>query len=156
MSVFFGHTVGRMQDELSRPDETAVIILKGHLLVEEHLNRIIDVGLPHPEKLEKERFRYVQLLQIVRSVAPADHPMFDLIVHLNSLRNHLAHSLAGEKRRRKVEEFLRKFLELHPPAASVSIVESGIEANAVACAIGYCLGFLAALEETLVAKSGDT
>lgn len=153
MSVFFGHTVGRMHDEFARPDDTAVIILKGHLLVEEHLGRILDVGLPHPERIEKERFRYLQLLHIVRSLAPQDHPAFDLIITLNALRNHLAHSLAADKRRQKVQQFLDQFLALGPPAESIAIVKGGVEVNAVACAIGFCLGFLAAFEEALAEGS---
>jgi len=150
MSVFFGYTVPRIVDELGEPDETVTVILKGHLLTEEHLNRILSLQLLYPGELDRSRFSFSQRLCLVRALEPTQHAIWNLVGEVNSLRNQLAHSLARDQRARRIGRFLEHYVTLDPNPESADIVRSMSEASAVSRAIGFCLGFLAAYEEAIM------
>src|SRR4051794_39815368 len=106
MKIFFDYTAPRIAEELGEPDETVSVILKGHLLTEEHLNRILSLQFLHPEELSRARFTFAHRLCLVRAQEPTQHALWDLIGEVNSLRNKLAHSLSRDERAKKVGHFL--------------------------------------------------
>lgn len=149
MSVFWKHTMPRIVEELAEPDDTATVVIKWHLLVEEHLNRLLDLQLPRPQELDKARFTFHQRLHLVKALAISDHPAWPLIESLNALRNKLAHSLSQEERSLKVRKFLDQYLALDPNPESAKLVDQLPEASAISRAGGFCVGILAAYEEAM-------
>lgn len=131
-------------------DELTQTVLKGHLLVERTLDSILDVVLFHPDHLETARLSFNQKLQIARSLALRKDQLsiWSLVSSINSLRNELAHNLAGEKRQRKVEILKRVYLEEAGPKLGVE--QQGQPDHIIAAhACALCIGFLATLEEDL-------
>jgi hypothetical protein len=155
VSVFYRHTVPRITDELASPDETVMVILKGHLLVEEHLNRILCLQLSRPAEIEKAGLKFSQRLHLVKALATADRPFWDLIGSLNSLRNQLAHSLARETRANRIQVFLKQYFALDKSPEAAEIIQNAPEHVALARGIGFCLGLLAGYEEDIAGESGQ-
>lgn len=150
MSVLHGHTMPRILQELSTSDEAVMVILKGHLLVEEHLNRILYTQLNRPEEIDKAGLKFSQRLHLVKALATTDFaefPAWDLISALNALRNQLAHSLSAEARTAKIRAFLGKGLALDRTREGTSIIREAPEQIALSRVIGICLGLLASYEE---------
>ena len=76
-------------------DDEVAVILKGHLLVEYLINKIIEQKHATPDKiLEKSRnFTFSKKLHLVHSMGLLPHYLFENINRINRLRNKLAHSL---------------------------------------------------------------
>jgi hypothetical protein len=86
-------------------DDPALIILKGHLVIEERITAVIEKFVFHPEHLEKARLSFAQKVAVARclSLDQSGNSVWELIEKLNSLRNKLSHSLDGEPRAKAME-----------------------------------------------------
>lgn len=158
MSILYEHTMPRILEELYASDETVMVILKGHLLVEEHLNRILSTQLSRPEEIDKAGLKFSQRLQLVKALATiefADFPAWDLISSLNSLRNQLAHSLSTDARTTKIRAFLERGLVLDRTPEGTAMIREAPEHIAISRVIGLCLGLLAAYEEEVSGVTSD-
>jgi len=91
---------GKLLDNLT---DGTLLVLKGHLLIEEILYNEVSARLAHPEFLDKANLRFYQLLHLARAIfelPTADEKrnkridiMWDGIEALNTLRNRLSHRL---------------------------------------------------------------
>jgi len=81
-------------------DKVALMVLKGHLVIEEKITAAIEKFVFHPEQMEEGRLTFAHKLALARSMSmdESKNTMWDLIAKLNTLRNKLAHSLKGEPR----------------------------------------------------------
>ncbi|GAB2582573.1 hypothetical protein [Nitrincola alkalisediminis] len=98
--VFAEHMPGKEQTELC--------ILKGHLLVEETLNRIIKKRLAAPTYIAEARLEFSQKLALARSLLvlnEEDRWVWDGVRKLNETRNRLAHRLVDSGINDKVTDF---------------------------------------------------
>jgi hypothetical protein len=85
-----------------------LILLKGHLLVEELLRGNIDRRLPNPSSFEHNRFSFAQALILCRALASPKLKSwgFDAAEKLNNVRNEVAHELESSDLKRKLEIFV--------------------------------------------------
>jgi hypothetical protein len=58
-----------MFEHLVHTDETALVVLKGHLLIEESLEAIISDYVLHPEFVEKARLGFEKKMYLARSIS---------------------------------------------------------------------------------------
>ena len=91
--------VFRYDKHMPDTDDLSLIVLKGHLLIEEMLIDLRDKLLPHAEYLDSVNINFNQLLHIIRSAIKSkhDHKSWDLIADFNRLRNKLVHNLEPPK-----------------------------------------------------------
>src|SRR5713226_4113578 len=104
----------RYDKHMPETDDLILIVLKGHLLVEEQLVDLANWALPHPEYLPE--FMFHKLAHVVRTVVPqrSDDPSWELILKLNSLRNDLAHKLESSKRQATLTELFKIHEQVQP------------------------------------------
>jgi hypothetical protein len=142
----------RLRNDIARllgqmdQDDSAMVVLKGHLVIEEKLDSIIDKFVWHPEQLEAARLSFAQRVAIARAVSVDQdkNDMWDLILKVNTLRNKLSHSLDRAPRERAmaaIREVYIKAIDLEP-----SDLQNDIEALFLMKTMVGCLGFLGALE----------
>ena len=95
-------------------DDVTLLVLKGHLLVEEVLFALAGTVFPNPQYLP--RFTFHNLACVVRAVIPlrADDPCWEMILKLNSLRNDLAHNLESAKRYARIAELFHIHDQVEP------------------------------------------
>jgi hypothetical protein len=100
--------VFRYDEHIPDTDDLSLIILKGHLLVEEMLVELSNLLFPNPTFLEKANLRFQQLANIVHAAEPMkpDDKCWELIFALNTLRNDLVHKLESPKLEIKIHEVL--------------------------------------------------
>jgi hypothetical protein len=132
-------------------DELSLVVLKGHLIIEEYLERIISRFVFHADKLESARFTFAQKVAIARSISldEYDNSMWELILAINALRNDLAHTLVSPKREAKTNhllDLLKK--ECEDSAFGAREVGEGAPAR-VTEAIAMCVGFLNTFDEEI-------
>ncbi len=82
-------------------------LLKGHLLIERHLNKLIERGTEHPEFIPKE-LRFAQKLKLARSHSQNANKthLWTAISLLNEARNELSHSLETKELEKLIQKFI--------------------------------------------------
>jgi hypothetical protein len=134
-------------------DDLAIVLLKGHLMIEEVLTDILSASVRAPEYLRPANLRFYQKLCFARSVSLArgDHRMWDLMISLNALRNDLAHSLSTEARAPRLARVRELYLEEFRDAEAHRTLN---DKDLLTAAVAGCLGFLGAfLEEAKFLRS---
>ena len=132
------------------PSDLTLIVLKGHLLIEEKLDHVIEAMVPNSQHLIKARITFFQKMQLARSLCweHPDSPEWGVIQAFNSVRNDLAHNLESDKLNDKIQRLVEAFL-----AGSDGILESGSltrvgpASSQVMWSTIYVIGFLARFEQ---------
>jgi hypothetical protein len=96
--------------------DLSLIVLKGHLLIEEMLIDIRNKLLPHAEYLDSVNVSFYQLLSVVRSAIESkhDHKSWDLIIEFNKLRNKLIHNLEPPKLESLLNQLFNVYSQTQP------------------------------------------
>ncbi len=147
-------TENRFRKHFPETDDMLAIVLRGHLLVEEFLDRLNRHCFHFPEYYDKAELTFYQKLMIARAQvlvphADPDH-FFAPITKLNKLRNTLAHNLESPKLRGKVEEFLESVEARYPSDSPIlqEAAENTIESR-LRSAIFYILGQMHVLDHVV-------
>lgn len=142
----------RIQAVFGALDESVLIVLKGHLLIEEMLDAIIRTFVFHPDYLDGARLSFSQKLHIARSMSLDEHNngMWEIALRINSLRNELAHSLESDKRERKTKAVLDAYFAEATEAEHVKLVRDHEESVQLAFAASFFIGFLGSFKAEVV------
>jgi len=92
-------------------NDLTLIVLKGHLLVEEEINELLNVLLEKPNALKEGNFSFYQKLCILRAILNPKYlpdKEWKAMEQLNNLRNRLAHHLEPKGIKDMVSDFLDK------------------------------------------------
>jgi hypothetical protein len=139
---------GKIQEHFQQVDAVAQVVLKGHLLIEEALDKIIGKFLFHPEHFEEASLRFPQKIDLARSMSLDEHnnEMWQLAILINTLRNELAHSLKSDKRQRKTQSVIDLYLKLLEDKEMVDSHKDHSKEVILMWAVTFFLGFLGAFE----------
>lgn len=140
--------LAKLEQHLQHVDESALVILKGHLVVEEALSEIIGTFVFHGELLDGAHITFAQKVAIARSMSLDDHnnEMWQLVLAVNSLRNELAHALDSPKRVKKT----KALIDLHKNLGGSMTMADGSEVPEhllLSFTVSYSLGFLSGFIE---------
>jgi hypothetical protein len=99
--------------QIPENDET-LIILKGHLIVEQLLLKYIEALSPNPNPVLKlDRMTFHVRARIARTLREessiAESYLWDPIDHLNAARNALAHDLDQDKLNKKLDVLIQRY-----------------------------------------------
>ena len=116
----------RYDEHMPDTDDLSLIVLKGHLLIEEMLIDIRDKLLPHAEYLDSVNISFNQLLHVIRSAIESkyDHKSWDLIIEFNRLRNKLIHNLEPPKLKILLTQLFNLYSQTQP-SDEIHINKSG-------------------------------
>jgi len=116
----------RFDKHMPDTDDVSLIVLKGHLLIEEMLIDIRDKLLPHAEYLDSVNISFNQLLHVIRSAIESkhDHKSWDLIIEFNRLRNKLIHNLEPPKLKILLTQLFNLYSQTQP-SDEIHINKSG-------------------------------
>jgi len=91
-----------------KKDDLLMVILRGHLLIEETVDEIIYSYLPKPEYFKKTHLTFNSKVLIARSMCweKSESEIWDLILRFNQLRNDFAHKLTSVEREKKIGELI--------------------------------------------------
>ena len=146
--------LGRITEEMRYVDEMALVVLKGHLIIEEPVDRILETFVFHADHLRQANLRFFQKVLVIRSVSLDEHNnSWDLLYALNELRNAPAHLREPERRAQKVERLKSLYFDIR---GNESTDEEKASADHVIAffALGMLSGFLGSFEEEVVRFKG--
>jgi len=148
MNIQLPPDLQRFLQHMPPDDDITLIVLKGHLLIEEKLEHIIGLIVAHSDRLNDLRLTFAQKVALAQAMCWSKHEsdMWDLIACVNSLRNEFAHQLESPKTQAKLNRLLEV---LH---ASIERKEmrdwmAGLsEPQQLKYSIAFALGFLGSYE----------
>jgi hypothetical protein len=137
-------------EQMGSVDELALVLLKGHLIIEGALDNILSLIFFHPEYLDDSRLRFASKVHIARAYCYREpkSTMWTMVLAINSLRNEIAHKLKSAKRDKKMAELRRSYISEASEAMAGKFKDAPdpIIAN-FACAL--VVGFLSEYERDL-------
>ena len=138
----------RIEEQFRHVDETALVVLKGHLLIEEALDAIISRFVHHAAFVEEARLRFPQKVSIARSMSLDEHEngMWEIAIKLNSLRNDLAPALDSPKRAGKTQSVINAYYREIDDAAHREMLQDQPDHIVLFHAAGFFLGFLSTFQ----------
>ena len=131
----------RYHSLLEQESDLVSIVLRGHLVFEEVLFRIVQTHCANPDRLEDARLRFPQLIALVRSLLLDVTPprLWESLTNVNALRNALAHNLDPSNRSERLSKFVTATLG---EEATEALNVPPDSKEAVLSAIAYTLGAL--------------
>ncbi|MDR3516020.1 MAG: hypothetical protein P4M00_09400 [Azospirillaceae bacterium] len=102
-----------------KSSDLTLIVLKGHLLIEEAVNSFISNLMPNPDALKATRLDCFQRIRLLRALLPMRdfYGDLDAVEKLNTLRNKFAHNLNPAQIEDQIEIFVRLFEDPEIPIA---------------------------------------
>lgn len=148
MTVDLSGSTKRFQEEMSHIDPVTHVLLKGHLLIEETLVRILEQHVFHREHLPETRLTFNQKMLLCRAFCLRKNRLgeWELVAALNTLRNDLAHRLSSEERARKVQRVKDIYFREAAGYEGIEEVKKEDDAVVVMNACAHCEGFLRSFE----------
>jgi hypothetical protein len=104
----------RIKRLLPRTQDSTLLLLKGHLLIEEQLVEILFAHSHNRVHLEKARLTFAQKLRVAAALANLSgpgFPLFSSLEKLNAIRNRMAHHVEVRDIDRRIDEYLRTWAE---------------------------------------------
>ena len=150
MSDIHNLNLKQLAKQMRYVDELTMVVLKGHLVLEEQLERILATFVFHPNYLEDANLRFAQRVAIAQSMSLDEYAnqMWDLIIAINALRNELAHTLNSEKRLKKFERVKSLYFTINTETTEED--RNSHDHEVVTYAVALALGFLGSFEEELI------
>jgi len=101
----------RFLNVLPHGKDTELVLLKGHLLIEEQINKIIAERLKNPDALKDARITSYQAICLAKSFFPLDFKpwLWDALLKLNLIRNKVAHNIEGNGINDRIEHFVNTY-----------------------------------------------
>ena len=87
---------GRFLEKMPRTDDLTLLVLKGHLLIEELISSTIDGLLPNPDALSAVQLTCFARIRLLMSMLPDDEireGTLEAFEKLNAIRNKFGHML---------------------------------------------------------------
>lgn len=82
------------KQHLNSTDDPVLLVLRGHLLIEELLRGTLAAICQEPEELLPARLSFYQAIYFTRAViGRLDEPVWGFVERLNEVRNRMAHNL---------------------------------------------------------------
>ncbi|WP_446808969.1 hypothetical protein ACH50O_17155 [Methylomonas sp. 2BW1-5-20] len=99
---------GRFLELLPHGKDLDLVILKGHLLIEEQIKEIVRQRLLNPSALDITRMNCHQAICLAQALLPRGHQeeFWMATKKLNELRNNIAHKLTPTECELKINEFI--------------------------------------------------
>jgi len=97
----------RMLQHLPDDGDLSLIVLKGHLLIEELLLALVQAQVKHPAAIESAKLSFHTLTCLAKALCFEERfkDLWEAMFKLNALRNSLAHNLESPEHEKRLRAF---------------------------------------------------
>lgn len=143
----------RVMKHLPQQGDLSLIVLKGHLLIEEILFAIVESSVKYPDAIRSANLRYYTLASIAKALSYEDRaaPIWDAVFVLNALRNTFAHNLEPRDLEDKLRQFGRALSGGSPEGERLAVADP--EGQIVA-SIEFMCGYLSGMISSRMPDGG--
>jgi len=140
----------RVVKHLPPDGDLSLIVLKGHLLVEELLFILVRSAVKYTEAISAANLSFYNLASIAKALFYEGHlgPVWDAIFELNTLRNTLAHNLEPPDLEKKLRCFGQVGSGGHAVAGNLVLSDpQSVIGNSIAVICGVLIDFISRSSE---------
>lgn len=137
---------------LPQTTDIILIILKGHLLIEEEMNRLIKILFKESKYILKNNFSFHEKLCILRAMIIKTGNclgLWEIIELINNIRNEASHQLFPINLSKKLNTLFRKTEDSYSEYKSY-VNQSWDEARRVRKDLGYIIAVIAGLSDSIL------
>lgn len=139
-----------IRENLEGLEDSETVLLKGHLVIEQLLTRLLELSLMEPERLKKIRPMFATKLELYLAIVGnsiISNGLEKVLRELNALRNILAHNLNHQE----FEIRLEKWIEMATRQRLASPNSPGLYKEQLITAVSRIAAFLSGVIESKVA-----
>lgn len=121
---------------MPKDDDITLIVIKGHLLLEQQVRNIFISSFNNPEALKKSKFEISQIINIVEATFEKNvqnEYLWKCVKKLNNIRNDIAHNIENKGLKNKIEDLVAVCNKL---LTSKIEDDESIESKLKSCIIG--------------------
>ena len=135
----------KYQEFVNNGDEFALLILKGHLAIEELLTTIVQSIVGDNEEIKDARLSFHQKRVLAKAGAGkrTRDPVWKILETLNSLRNDIGHNLEPVKSSALIDK-IESQLKNKDPNGYALIRDPENKTDVISHVVSFCIGFLEA------------
>jgi hypothetical protein len=104
-------TEDRVKRLIPKVQDCTLILLKGHLLIEEQLQGLVEVMVKDAKPLGDARFSFHQWLCLGKSLTPGIDDLWKFVELLNQTRNKMAHHAEVAEFDKKIDALIQCYAE---------------------------------------------
>lgn len=104
------HAINYFIKTMPKSDDITLIVIKGHLLLEEQLRNLFKSNFNNPKALNKSKFEISQIITMVEAIFENDEKnnnFWESIRKLNTIRNDIAHNIENKGLNDKVNNLIK-------------------------------------------------
>lgn len=133
---------------MATKDEFLDVLLKGHLLIEEMLEKILKQYVFHREHLDQADLSFYKKMCLCRSFCLRKNNAgeWSLLAAINSLRNEVAHNLTPEDRQKKIQIVKDLYFRESAGFDKMDEIRKKRDHEIILLACVHCAGFLMSFE----------
>jgi len=120
------------QADLPDTPDHILVVLKGHLLVEQEINSLLEAKLPNPDVLKLREVkgpRFFHKVCLLKALIPKPKPvkLWVIIEKLNKLRNKFAHNLSPDDVGKEIDKFTDDAEQVFAPTEVANAMKKAME-----------------------------
>ncbi len=148
LATELSESIQRFRQEMQHVDEVVHVLLKGHLLIEESLTRILEQHVFHRQHIADARLTFKQKVALGRALClRKDHlGEWEMLAAINTLRNEVAHKLHSAERDKKLARVKQLYFREATTLAGLDDDKKQSDSVILFYACAHCAGFLASFE----------
>jgi hypothetical protein len=141
-------TYGHFHAHFPRSNDPILLILRGHLLVEQQLTLLLETFLKKKEALDRARLSFAQKHAIVCALIGAEekYTPWSAISELNQVRNQLAHRLTIPDAEQKIDKWLQAFFDEAVEGPKTRVERAALVRRAFSFMCGELVGYRRAFQ----------
>ena len=136
-----------------KTSDLTLIILKGHLLLEQMLTSIISHYCSSSDHIIKAQLRFPQKISLVRALlsTPTSKDAWETLALINTIRNDLSHNLEPPKLKEHLAAAKKLALQIENSKAINSHLSFNTEIDVIVYLVRYAESYLVALNNFILA-----
>ncbi len=134
---------------VSEEDDFLHFLLKGHLFLEEGLERILEQYVFHKEHLNAAELSFSKKMALCRAFCLRKNNLgiWTLLAAINTLRNEVVHNLSLDQRQKKFQKVKNLYYQEAIGFKFLKDIKKMKDEKIIVMACAHCAGFLAKFEE---------
>ncbi len=132
-------------------NELDLIILRGHLIIEDELKIIISKFVFHSKYIPEARLTFYQMVNIARSMTldESNNTIWNIVITLNKIRNIVAHSIGSANFHKLINKLKKHFNDEFKDGVPYRWSD-GDDTNGLRNCLILCIAFLKGFQAEIV------
>ncbi|HEY9756051.1 MAG TPA: hypothetical protein V6C97_12870 [Oculatellaceae cyanobacterium] len=141
----------RVRRLLPKSQDLTLVVLKGHLLVEEMLEKLIEENFREPNHFKDARFTFLQKCRLAQAILGGEPSVWNNVLTLNKIRNRFAHDLEPKNMQKLIDDWI----SINSDENATAVSTDKERARAIKEIVSYTCGMILGVRDVLSFVNAD-